>query len=292
MNILSFDIEEWYLEDTLYGGRSWRMAQFDGTLDRVLSKLEDTGARATFFCLGRMAAEYPSVVRRIAEAGHDIGCHSDRHLWLTNMTPDELRRDTTDAIAALEDIAGGKVTSFRAPAFSITPENPWAVEVLAECGIESDASIFPSSRDIGGYPSFPTDRPCRVSYRGAELKEYPVPVMTAPGRKVAFSGGGYFRILPYGLISREMAGRDYNICYFHLLDLIHEKVKMKSRAEYEEYFKEPGTLKNRLARYIKTNIGSGNAEKKLFRLLGGRKFISVSQADGMIDWSGVELIEL
>ena len=292
MNILTFDIEEWYLENLLHGGRAYKFRQFNQTLDNVLERLDDHKSCGTFFCLGRMAADYPEVVRKIAARGHEIGCHSDSHTWLTKMTPAELKNDTQNALHALEDVVGKKVTSYRAPAFSLTPENPWVVEVLAECGIESDASIFPAARDFGGYPSFPQDRPCRISYRGSVLKEYPVTIMTGFFKRIAFSGGGYFRLLPYGLIRKEMHRRDYNICYFHLADLIPEQKKMMSRAQYEDYFKEPGTLKNRFVRYVKSSIGAGDAFGKLIRLVEEFPFGSISDAQGKIDWDKQKVVNI
>lgn len=292
MNILTFDIEEWYLEKALYGGREFRYRLFDQTLDKVLDLLDGQGIHATFFCLGKMASDYPDPVRKIADRGHEIGCHSDSHQWLTKMTPETLQADTRDALHALEDLVGKPVTSYRAPAFSLTRENPWAVEVLAQCGITADASVFPAVRDIGGYPGFPYQEPCRIRYGNAVLKEYPIPLMSLAGRRLAFSGGGYFRLLPLPLVRREMNRRDYTMCYFHLLDMISEKVPMKSKAEYEAYFHEKGTLKNRVLRYVKTNIGSGEAFRKLSALVKAFPFTSLSEAGETLSWDDVPEVKL
>ena len=90
------------------------------------------------------------------------------------MTPDQLRHDTHDAVSALQDVSGQQVVSYRAPAFSIGQSNKWALDILASEGLERDASIFPAERDFGGFASFPTDFPSRVSYTGASLKEFPI----------------------------------------------------------------------------------------------------------------------
>lgn len=292
MNILTFDIEEWYIEKAFRGGREFRYREFDDTLAKVLDELDRLGIKGTFFCVGRLASDFPDVVRRIASRGHEIGCHSYVHLWINKMTEEVLFDDTTEALKALEDIVGKKVTSYRAPAFSITEKNPWAIQVLAECGIESDASIFPASRDFGGYPSFPQDSPCKVEYQGAVLKEYPIGMMSIAGRKIAYSGGGYFRLIPYWVTSRTMRRRDYDICYFHLNDLIPQKRKLMSRADYEEYFMQPGTLKNRLIRYAKSNAGRGDVLGKLMRLLSDNKFVNIQEAEKLMDWDKVNTIEL
>lgn len=292
MNILTFDIEEWYLEKILHGGRAFRNKQFNDTFARVLDELDKRNIKATFFCVGQLAKEFPEVVKTIALRGHEVGCHSNVHTWLNKMDEATLRTDTEEAIKALEDVSGQKVVSYRAPAFSITQENKWAVNVLAECGIENDASIFPTSRDFGGYKGFPQDTPCIISHDGATLKEYPISLTSVLGKQTAYSGGGYFRLLPYWIVDKTMKRRDYNICYFHLNDLIKQKIAFMSKAEYEEYFKEPGTLKNRILRYAKSNVGTGDAYGKLQRLLSEHLFVSIREADKVIDWKKAKTIIL
>lgn len=292
MNILTFDLEEWYLEKILHNGRAFRYQQFDETFAKVLNELDKLGIKATFFCVGKLALDFPLVVREIAMRGHEVGCHSNEHTWLNKMTEEQLQRDTSEAVKALEDVSGQKVVSYRAPAFSITQQNKWAVNVLSTCGIESDASIFPTNRDFGGYKGFPQDTPCIIKHEGATLKEYPISLTSILGKTMAYSGGGFFRLLPYWLVSKTMKKRDYNICYFHLNDLIKQKIEFKSKAEYEEYFKESGTLKNRLVRYAKSNVGTGDAYGKLQKLLSEHLFVSIREADKMIEWGNVNTITL
>jgi polysaccharide deacetylase family protein (PEP-CTERM system associated) len=292
MNILTFDIEEWYLEKILHDGRAFRYQQFDEAFAKVLDELDRLNIKATCFCLGKLATDFPQVVREIARRGHEVGCHSNEHVWLNKMNEEQLLKDTQEALKALEDVIGKKVVSYRAPAFSITHQNKWAVNVLADCGIESDASVFPTSRDFGGYKGFPQDPPCIISHEGATLKEYPISLTSILGKNMAYSGGGFFRLLPYWLVSKTMKQRDYNICYFHLNDLIHHRFEFKSKAEYEENFKEPGTLKNRIVRYVKMNIGKGNAYGKLQRLLTEHEFVGIREADELIDWGKMNMVNL
>ena len=46
----------------------------------LLDLLHRRSACATFFMLGRNAEQYPQIVDRVAQEGHDIGCHSDQHI--------------------------------------------------------------------------------------------------------------------------------------------------------------------------------------------------------------------
>jgi len=278
MNILSFDIEEWVLEKEHFGNRKEKYAEFDRVLDHILTQLDANNQLATFFCLGKIAESFPYVVRKIQAQGHEIGSHSYAHKWVNKMTSSEFREDTVSAIKALEDVIGEKVVSFRAPAFSIGESNKWAIEVLAECGIKNDASIFPGVRDFGGFPSFNEQRPCKIEYNGCVLNEFPIPLYQLPiiGKELAYSGGGYFRLLPLSFVERRLNANDYNMCYFHIADLLTDKVKLMTKAEYEDYFKEPGTLKNRYIRHAKANIGRGNTMKNLEKLLSTYHFISIS----------------
>ncbi len=290
MNILTFDIEEWYFEKRHHGGRGFRYKQLDEMFGQLLSALEEKNIKATFFCVGILATAFPIVIRQIIEHGQEVGCHSHEHTWLSKMTEEELFKDTTDAIKALEDVAGKKIVSYRAPAFTITPDNKWAINVLAECGIENDSSVYPASRAFGGYKSFPQDTPCVICHEGATIREFPISLTTILGKTMAYSGGGYFRMFPYWLALRTMMHRDYNICYFHLNDLINQKMPLKGKAEYEEFYKEPGTLKNRLVRYAKTNIGTGDAYNKLLKLINDFSFMNIR--DCGFDWEQARVIEL
>lgn len=292
MNILTFDIEEWFIEKQFDGARSEKYQEFDRYLNKILDLLDETKTRATFFCLGKIATNFPCVVKSISERGHEIGCHSNTHLWLTQMTPEQLRTDTHDAIAALQDVAGQKVVSYRAPAFSIGEQNKWALEILASEGIERDASIFPAKRDFGGFDSFPTASPTIISYNGVRLKEFPICLASLLGKQVAYSGGGYFRMFPYWLIRKLMKENEYVMTYFHIGDFLQNKGGLMSKSEYEEYFKEAGTLKNRLTRYVKSNLGTSSAFEKMERMVNSFDFKSLADADEMHNWSDVQVINL
>ena len=292
MKIVSFDIEEWYIEKVYDGGRNERYQEFDRYLKKILEILEQHDTKATFFCLGKIATDFPYVIKSISSRGHEIGCHSNEHFWLTKMTPKQLKRDTHDAISALEDVCGQKVVSYRSPAFSICQNNKWAFEILAEEGIERDASIFPAQRDFGGFASFPTDNPTKISYNGVVLKEFPICLTKLMGKEIAYSGGGYFRFFPFRFIQNRVEKSPYVMTYFHIGDLLHNKGGIMSQKEYETYFKEPGTLQNRLIRYIKSNLGTKGAFDKMSKLIENNNFISLEKADSLINWDNVRIIQL
>ena len=292
MNILTFDIEEWYIEKEYHGGRTKQYLQYYSYLDRILDLLERQDIKATFFCVGRMATDFPNVVKQIAAKGHEVGCHSNTHQWLNKMSRNEAFEDTRTAVDALEQLIGQKVVSYRAPAFSIGDSNKWAFEVLAECGIERDASVFPASRDFGGFPQFKEHVPTLVSYQGITIKEFPVPTTKLLDKELAYSGGGYFRFFPLLLIKSAMKKSDYNMCYFHIGDLLPGPKKAMTKTEYEEYFREPGTFINRYKRYLKASLGRNGVFEKMEQLVRSMNFIGMAQAEHLIRWDQSPIINM
>ena len=285
MRILTLDIEEWYIEKMYHGGRKEYYKLFDSTLEKTLQLLADNGIKATFFCVGQMVCHFPEVIKKIAEAGHEIGCHSNVHTWLDKMSQEECREDTRIAVDSLEQCIGQKVKSYRAPAFSITSKNSWVFEILAENGIERDASIFPASRDFGGFDGFGVIKPTIVIKNSISIKEFPVCPTKILGQPVVYSGGGYFRFFPEIFIKRKIKQSDYTMMYFHISDLAAIKTRFMSRKLYEEYYKELGTLYSRCKRYFKDNFAWGNTFDKFKTIISDGNFICLEKANNAIDWN-------
>lgn len=284
MNILTFDIEEWYIEKAFKGNRTERYAQFDAYLHNILSILDKSYTKATFFCVGKMATDFPEVVKKIAIKGHEIGCHGNIHTWLNKMTYEDALQDTREAVDSLQQCIGKKVLSYRAPAFSIGEKNKWAFDILAECGIERDASIFPAAREFGGFPSFGYKEPVLISHNGVNIKEFPICTTKLMGKELAYSGGGYFRFFPLWFVNKEIRKSSYSMCYFHIGDLLPETNGLLSKEAYEDYFKEKGSIIRRYKRYFKSNFGKKSAWNKLEKLIRTQDFMNLEIADKSTNW--------
>jgi len=284
MNILTFDIEEWALAKAGGYGTAKRYLEYDGYLNKILDALDERGFKGTFFCTGLMGTDFPDVVKLIHSRGHEVGCHSFKHTWLNKVTQEEVLEGTRISIDALEQCIGEKVLSYRAPAFSIGKKNLWVFDILVECGIERDSSVFPAARDFGGFTDFGQQNLCVIRHNGIAIKEFPIPMTTILGKKVAYSGGGYFRFFPLWFVKNEINKASYSMSYFHIGDLIPESHSVMSKEAYETYFKEPGTLKARYSRYFKRNIGKNGAMSKLMKLIEQVDFINLTEADKSIDW--------
>lgn len=292
MNILTFDIEEWFLEKAYFGAKASKYAEYDRLLDDILQKLDENGLKGTFFCVGRMGVDFPLIVRKIADAGHEIGCHSNSHQWLNRMTYEQMMDDTRVALDSLEQCVGKKITSYRAPAFSIGSNNKWAFEVLVANGINKDASIFPLSRDFGGFPEFTKSEPTIIKYNGIEIHEFPIATTKVLGKEVAYSGGGYFRLFPYSFVEKKLRTEPYSMTYFHLGDLKPVISSVMSKVSYENYFGEPGTVIARYMRFLKTNLGVKGNREKLFRLLSRIDFVNIEQFEERFSWINAPVVLL
>lgn len=284
MNVLSFDIEEWALAEVGGYATPKLLSQYDTFLNNILDLLDEKGLKATFFCTGQMAQLYPNIVKLIQSRGHEIGCHSHLHTWMNSISEEEARKDTHSAVGYLEQCLGEKVISYRAPAFSIGENNKWMFEILTGEGLSIDASVFPASRDFGGFPSFNVQEPCLIEYKGVVIKEFPINMTEIAGRKIAYTGGGYFRFFPLAFVRRRLLQSEYSMCYFHINDILPVPEPLLSKDEHEAYYKEPGTIKNRYVRYIKSNIGKKNAWDKLSKLISSIAFVNICEFNKSINW--------
>jgi len=276
MNILTFDIEDWWIYDHYKIGekKDW-LPRLDNYLAKILDILDQQKIKATFFILGENAKLYPNVVSLIASKGHHIACHSLSHkFWNNKTTLKEFVKDTRQALDIIENITGQKVNAYRAPAFSITEKNSWILSVLAEQGIKYDCSIFPSMRSIGGFPSYETKLPAIVEINGTTIKEFPIATAKLWRKEVVYSGGGYFRLFPYWKIKSLTMNSDYLMTYFHIKDFDKEQVKCYKSLENE----------SALSRYIKNYYGLNDSFNKFYKFITDFNFLSVEQADNLIDW--------
>jgi polysaccharide deacetylase family protein (PEP-CTERM system associated) len=199
-NALSFDLEDYYHVNAFESANRDNWAGFTSRVvqstQRVLELLDEASCKATFFTLGWVAENYPELIREIAERGHEVACHSDKHRRIFEMTAAEFRDDTRVAKDRLEQIIGRKIIGYRAPSFSITKGSLWAFEILAETGFRYDSSIFPVDHPNYGMPRGPRTA-FRVPTPRGTIVEFPMPTLELAGSRSPFGGGAYLRLLPY-----------------------------------------------------------------------------------------------
>ena len=282
MNILTFDIEEWFHildNESTKTINEWKSydVRIHQNMERIFNILERTKTKATFFCLGWVGETYPKIIKEIASRGYEVGTHTRMHQLIYEQTPAEFEKDLEFSIKTLENITGQKVKYFRAPGFSIKEENKWAFEILFKYGIEIDASVFPAKRAHGGLPSYGKAEPSLLRYNGITLKEFPINYKTYLGKSIVFSGGGYFRLCPYSLIKKWTSESKYLMSYLHPRDFD---------------FKQPMIKDLPLSRKFKSYVGLKGAEKKLERWLKDFEFTDIGTAEKQIDWNNVPIVDI
>jgi len=282
MNILTFDIEEWFHildNESTKTVDKWNdfPSRIHSNMEKIFEILEVSGTKASFFVLGWIAEKHPEIVREIKKRGYEIGSHTTSHQLVYNQSRNDFFQDVERSIKTLEDISGDKVRMFRAPGFSITEKNKWAFEVLYELGIEIDSSVFPAGRAHGGLPSYSEAKPSLLCYNGISLKELPINTHKILNKPFIFSGGGYFRLLPYKLIKKFSKDSDYIMSYFHPRDFD---------------FEQPVITDLSLQRKFKSYVGLKHTENKLKKWLFDFNFVDVNEADNQIDWNNVNKIYL
>ena len=169
---------------------------------RYLAWLKARDSRCTFFAAGDVAEAYPDLIREILGEGHEIGCHTSRHVPLDRRTPAEFRDDLAANIDALRRAGAKDVRGFRAPIFSLTAATAWAYPVLRELGFSYSSSVLPAKNPFYGWPGFgPEPRLMEGSW------ELPMSVARFGPYVVPPAGGVYFRVLPRPLVLRAAAKR-------------------------------------------------------------------------------------
>lgn len=282
MNILTFDVEEWFhlLDfDATRSEAEWTRyeVRIRDNVDRILDILDCTSTKATFFIIGWVAKTYPDVVRKIAQK-YQIGSHTMNHQLVWQQSPSEFKEDVTSSIKLLEDITSQKVECFRAPGFSIRESEAWVYEILYDAGIRYDSSIFPAHHAHGGMPSYGKSEPSIIKHNNVEMKEFPISAKQILYKPVIFSGGGYFRLFPYSIISRFAdLSRDYMLSYIHPRDLDAGQPVLNGLP---------------LLRKFKSYVGLKGAEQKLRRFLSDYSFTDLETASTVIDWKNVPVVSI
>jgi len=283
LNAFCVDLEEWFhvcaVDNAYSDPATWNEAPACVVQDteRLMRLLDETGARATFLSVGWLADRYPELIRRLANAGHEIGCHTYHHRVIFDQTPTEFEDDLRRCLAVLRETSGQQVTAFRAPGFSMKRECFWAYPILRRHGITVDVSIVPARRDHGGVEGFLRDPFVLHTTEGA-LRCWPVSVMEFAGRTIPFSGGGYLRLFPlslieYGYRQNHRAGRP-GMSYIHPREVNPQQPRLQLP----------------LLKRFKYYVGLASTEPKLRKLLQTYRFTTIAEVlEQVTVWPEYEL---
>lgn len=269
MNILSFDLEDWYqlVHHRITGNLPPARTSVVHQMHVVTNILATAQTKATFFVLGTVAEQFPAIIRDLAAAGHEIACHGYDHRRVDQISRSAFCEDTRKAKDIIEQIVQMAIHGYRAAEFSIQRNNLWALEVLAELGFKYDSSIFPIRHRRYGISSFdPLPRRYSLPNR-LQIVEIPLATVRIAGIRLPIAGGGYFRFFPLWFLRRSFSALDRKqvsaMTYFHPYEFD------PSRLNAFETLPSPN-VKARLCGWrlnIRSNIGRAGSPTKLSTLL-------------------------
>ncbi|HAC34892.1 MAG TPA: polysaccharide deacetylase family protein [Gammaproteobacteria bacterium] len=257
INAMTVDVEDYYQVsafEKVIDRAEWtnRPSRVDQNTLRCLDLFLEAKVKATFFVLGIVAEQYPDLVRKIADQGHEVASHGYSHVRVMHQNEEEFLADIDRTKKILEDLSAKEVLGYRAASYSISRETPWAYDALVKAGYRYSSSVYPINHDLYGDTSLP-----RLPYPvcSGALTEIPITTMQVLGRNFPVGGGGYFRLFPYSYSSfglKRVNKQSAGVFYFHPWELDPEQPR------------ELGLpLKTRFRHY--TNLGK--MEPKLKKLL-------------------------
>lgn len=84
-------------------------------LDEILSILKKHKVKATFFMTGEWVEKYPEAVKKMREAGHDLGNHGDGHKHMNSLSMEQCQQEIQGAHEKVKELTGYEMTLFRPP---------------------------------------------------------------------------------------------------------------------------------------------------------------------------------
>ncbi len=236
--------------------------RFEKNTLKTLQLLEECKTTATFFVLGWIAEQNPSLIREIANRGHEIASRGFYPRGLTNLSPNEFRADLNRSREVLEKTSGKQVIGYRSAEKCYFGRDDWILDILAEEGFKYDASFVPTSTTPGRR---------RVVHQSAAAKgtiwEIPYSTIDLGIRLWPISGGNYLRQIPFTLMRRAIASWDRKfdepyVFYFHIWELDPDQPRISAATlfnrvrHYRKLDKMEWVIKENTTRYNFSDIAS------------------------------------
>ena len=199
---------------------------------RLMDLFDEARVKATFFVLGWVADRNKSLIKEIAQRGHEVASHGYSHQLIYSQSQEVFREETIRSKLLLEDIVQVPVRGYRAASYSITKDSLWALDIIAEAGFDYDSSIFPVRHDRYGIPDATETPHVLKTPKGHSLVEFSLSTAKIFNYKLPIAGGGYFRLYPYALTRaglRQVNSRQQPfIFYLHPWEIDPDQPKIEA----------------------------------------------------------------
>jgi polysaccharide deacetylase family protein (PEP-CTERM system associated) len=229
--------------------------------EKYLSFLDEHFCKTTFFVVGDVAKAYPELINRIIQKGHEIACHTNKHIPLVNMNIKTFQKDIAENMKILYDAGVKSIYGFRAPMFSITEKTLWVYKALVDLGFVYSSSVLPAKSPLFGWPEFGRN----VRLMENKIWELPISLFKSSAVSFPYAGGIYFRLLPF-FVTKNLAKKAWKknqpvIGYAHPYDI----------DQAQEHFMHPGISNNKVYNKL-MYINRGTLLKKAEKIvsMGGK----------------------
>lgn len=247
MNILGIDFEEWFHPELIQRVITNEKKSFKviNGIDKILELLRKHETYATFFVVGEILENFPELLDKILNNGHEIGFHTMYH---SRLDSEGFQEKFSNELKEFSKLTNNKSKGFRAPTFSLNQESSWAIDLLEEHNYIYDSSVVPAKSSMYGNPNAPK-KPYKISSNSlesddsdAKITEFPLMITKFLGKTIPAGGGFYLRTLPLSITKKTI--REYEkqkipgVFYIHSWELTPEympKIKLSKKDSFITY---------------------------------------------------------
>ncbi|MFK7821451.1 MAG: DUF3473 domain-containing protein [Planctomycetaceae bacterium] len=224
-NILTVNLEDYYhvaaFQHLITRDQWYRFeTRLNKNVDRTLRLLDELDSKATFFVLGWIADKWPSLVRSVADAGHEVASRGFYHRDLETLTREQFREDAIQSRQAIEAATGQQVLGYRMSGGWLKENQLWMLDVLNQEGHQYDSSILPRLRTFSSDASANAHKQETPS---GSIWELPLSSRKTGGMRIPIAGGNYFRQFPASFIRKSVQQKleapEPFVLYFHSWEL-------------------------------------------------------------------------
>ena len=136
---------------------------------------------------------------------------------------------------------------------------------------------FQLKRGHGGYKGYNNNGPAILDINGMQIKEFPINTINILGKRVVFTGGGYFRLFPLSILKYLFSNSEYIMTYFHPRDFDSEQPMIDGLSPIRKF---------------KSYYGLNSSLSKLKSILLMHHFIDIKEASSLIKWDNKNIVKL
>ena len=258
--ILTVNLEDYFQAGAFHrfiSPRNWYRfeSRLEKNTEETLELLAQHDAKATFFVLGWIAEKYPELIRRIANAGHEIASRGHLHQPLLKLSAEARREDLRRSREVLEDTIGKPVVGFRLSDGWLRRKDLGFLDELQEAGYLYDSSLMPRRRDFNQQPWRRQihEQPCT----NGSILEIPPSTIPFAGGWLPIAGGNYLRQLPESLMRSAIEKWQQTeafpfVMYFQVWELDEQQPRLSvtDRLTKIRHYRNLGRYRTLLPQYL------------------------------------------